>query len=338
MCSSHQSLLSSVTVREYAPQVAAPVGQSMSSLIVLGIVAIWILVLVPMWLGRHDADSASRSMEGFSTAMRVLSRRPPVGADRVALAGNDLWGVTMDNDQHSFIGRRVPGSAPHRPAPSGRARLVARRRRIAVTFAVLMVGLAISAAISLTSWWFEFAVGLALAGYVVHLRNQAVRDAEVRRRHLARASRAYAASMAGPSASGREVVLDDATFETVTPGKVRGVLDDQGAAAAASAVGTENGSRWEPVPVPLPTYVSKPVVAARATAAPKADVESGPTIDLTRPGVWIDTQVDVRHLLLDETGSATISASAGGTATRVVVEARDDELDAIIERRRAVGD
>ena len=47
----------------------------MSSLIVLGIVGIWILVLVPMWLNRHDADSASRSMDTFSTAMRVLSRR-----------------------------------------------------------------------------------------------------------------------------------------------------------------------------------------------------------------------------------------------------------------------
>ena len=310
----------------------------MSSLIVLGIVAIWILVLVPMWLGRHDADSASRSMEGFSTAMRVLSRRPPVRADRVVMAGNDLWGVTMDNDQHTSIGRRLPGFAAQRPAPSGRARLVARRRRIAVVFAVLLVGLAISSLISMTSWWFELAVGLALAGYVVHLRNQALRDAEVRRRHLARTSRAYAASMGGPTSSGREVLHDDATFETVTPGKVRGVLDDHGAAAAASAVGTENGSRWEPVPVPLPTYVSKPVVAARASAAPKADVESGPTIDLTRPGVWIDTQVDVRHLLLDETGSGTISASAGGTANRVSVEAADDELDAIIERRRAVGD
>src|SRR5450755_1421818 len=309
----------------------------MSSLIVLGIVAIWILVLVPMWLGRHEADSASRSMEGFSTAMRVLSRRPPVRADRVVMAGNDLWGVTMDNE-HASIGRRLPGFAAHRPAPSGRARLVARRRRIAVVFGVLLVGLAISSLLSMTSWWFELAVGLALAGYLVHLRNQALRDAEVRRRHLARTSRAYADSIGAQTSSRRDVLDDDATFETVTPGKVRGVLDDHGAAVAASAVGTENGSRWEPVPVPLPTYVSKPVVAARASAAPKADVESGPTIDLTRPGVWIDTQVDVRHLLLDETGSGTISSSASGTANRVSVEAADDELDAIIERRRAVGD
>ena len=90
-----------------------------------------------------------------------------------------------------------------------------------------------------------------------------------------------------------------------------------------SASGTENGSRWEPVAVPLPTYVSKPVVSRPPQRRRRADAESG-TIDLTRPGVWVDSQVDVRHLL---------STSRHPAATDEA-----DELDAIISRRRAVND
>ena len=63
----------------------------MSGIIVLGIIAIWIAVLVPMWLNRHEADSASRSMDTFSTAMRVLSHRTshraPGRADREIRGG-----------------------------------------------------------------------------------------------------------------------------------------------------------------------------------------------------------------------------------------------------------
>ncbi len=54
----------------------------MTGLIGLAIIAIWLVVLVPMWLNHHEADNASRSMDSFSTAMRVLSRRSPAAGDR----------------------------------------------------------------------------------------------------------------------------------------------------------------------------------------------------------------------------------------------------------------
>jgi len=132
--------------------------------------------------------------------------------------------------------------------------------------------------------------------------------------------------------------------------------------------------------VPLPTYVSKPVVSRpAASAALRADVDATP-IDLTRPGAWSegaawrggtgskegwygsgsgdtayepDGEIDHRYLLLDDTGSGRIAASAGvgGTAgsdagantgtgarrVRRVIEFEEDELDVIL-RRRAVGD
>ena len=106
-------------------------------------------------------------------------------------------------------------------------------------------------------------------------------------------------------------------------------------------------------PVPLPTYVSKPVVQRpAASAAPRAEVDATRTIDLTRPGAWTDAssptngevEIDHRHLLLDETGSGRIASSAGApaspyAASRAASAAdEDDELDHILERRRAVGD
>jgi hypothetical protein len=294
--------------------------QFMSSFIVLGIVAIWILVLVPMWLNRHDSDSASRSMDSFSAAMRVLSRHPAArtsrGDRRYLVLPRDDWGVTVDNESDTSTGRRpralrLPALRlrrdPYARRLSGRGRVIARRRRIALLFAVLTIGLAVSAVVFHTSWWFELGAGVALALYVIHLRTDAIRAAEMRRRRLVRTAREAAPRMSS-RASGeyryaartREVLVD--------------VEESVAVVGAASASGTENGSRWEPVAVPLPTYVSKPVVSRPAAAAPKADAESG-TIDLTRPGAWIDSQVDVRHLLDD-----------------------DDELDAIIQRRRAVND
>jgi hypothetical protein len=301
-----------------------------SSLIVLGIVGIWILVLVPMWLNRHDADSASRSMDTFSTAMRVLSRRGPSRtrfgradrSDRTAdgqylVMPRDDWGVTVDNQTDISTTRRrlrVPLHLPSRRqsyATSGRAQLIARRRRIAVGFAVLVIGLALSAEFVHTSWWFELGAGLALAGYLIHLRTEAIRTSEMRRRRLARAARAAAPYPTARTAGGERyyaarVRHDDADVQPVA------------AAEPVSASGTEDGSRWEPIAVPLPTYVSKPVVSRPATAAPRADVESGPIIDLTQPGKWVDSQVDVRHLLLDDEAPEV------------------DELDVILARRRAV--
>lgn len=300
----------------------------MSSLIVLGIVGIWILVLVPMWLNRHDADSASRSMDTFSTAMRVLSRRDPSRgrrfgrADRSARAADgqylvmprDNWGVTVDNQTDTSTTRRrlrVPLHLPSRRqsyATSGQAQLIARRRRIAVGFAVLVIGLALSAEFAHTSWWFELGAGLALAGYLIHLRTEAIRTSEMRRRRLARTAKAAAPYPTARTAGGERYYAT----------RVRHDAEVEQAAEAVSASGTEGGSRWEPVAVPLPTYVSKPVVSRPAAAAPRADVESGPTIDLTQPGKWIDSQVDVRHLLLDDDVPDV------------------DELDVILARRRAV--
>lgn len=329
----------------------------MSALIGLAIVAIWLVVLVPMWLNRHEADDASRSMDSFSTAMRVLSRRPPNTARRssqgrsnyvgsgdrryVVMPRRDDWGVTVDNNPDAKLGRRPLARRPVSATSSAeqQARVIARRRRIMLVVLALVVVLAITAAVGVTSWWYELAIALAAAGFVIHLRNEAIRARELRRRRAARLARA--AMVHEP--------FDEPAFRRPAPA-VPFVTDDEVLPPLpVSAAGTENGSRWEPVPVPLPTYVSKPVVSRPAAMARAADVDATRehTIDLTRPGAWTDEnqqwadeQIDHRHLLLDETGSGRIAASAGAPPVRNggLYDQDEDELDLILQRRRAVGD
>ncbi len=90
-----------------------------SGLILFVIVGAWLAVLVPMGLRSHDDAAPSRSVERFSDAMRVLSRRTGQPAD-AALAG-DLPGAAHDAD---------PGADPDElldyPAP-GRLRAGALR-------------------------------------------------------------------------------------------------------------------------------------------------------------------------------------------------------------------
>ena len=311
----------------------------MSGLIGLAIIGIWLIVLVPMWLNRHEADDATRSMDSFSTAMRVLSRRSAPKSDRryVVMPRRENVGVTVDNNPDAKTGGRrfLPLRRTHPiTGASGRARLIARRRRIALTVASLLLVLLVTSVLGITSWWYELAVVLAAAGYTIHLRNEAIRAQDLHRRRLARVARA---------ASGRPLMDEPASRRPMPEPFVS--ADDGLPPAPVSAAGTENGSRWEPVPVPLPTYVSKPVVQRpAASSAPRADVDATNTIDLTRPGAWSDAyeaEIDHRHLLLDETGSGRISASAGAPPhghRAPSAEVEDDELDLILERRRAVGD
>lgn len=326
----------------------------MSGLIGLAIVGIWLVVLVPMWLNRHEADDATRSMDSFSTAMRVLSRRSPSRGDRryVVMPRRDNLGVTVDNNpaanstgRRGAVNRRSFGGAFRRRQASrgvgsaGRARLMARRRRLTGVVLGLLAVLLVTSAIGLTSWWYELAVALAVAGYVIHLRSEAIRIQELQRRRQARAARAAASS-------GQWNAPQPAYRQPVASARASVLGDEEVLAAPVSAAGTENGSRWAPVPVPLPTYVSKPVVQRpAASATPRADVDATRTIDLTKPGVWTDDHevaIDHRHLLLDETGSGRIASSAGAPRTPYTTPRppadEDDELDHILERRRAVGD
>jgi hypothetical protein len=294
-----------------------------SGLLYAGLIVIWGAYFIPRWLRRHDELSESRSIEKFDKAMRILSRRE---------ATPDRRYVVMPPRPAD------PGTMPRSRRPAGTSRPVSRvspvtfrRRRILA--GLLLVTLVVSVVTPFTTvpWWGPLlAVTLTLA-YLVHCRLQA------RSRHQVSRTRA-----AVQKRSMSRLMRFDAIERLMT---VRRELAEERAAeerrwqeseAAEARLREEEERRqveaeggWSPVPVPLPTYVSKPVAPRRASS-----------IDLGDPATWGTTRTEPAVPEQSRAPQAPAPPAASTSALDALLDAADeaqDELDAIITRR-AVND
>ena len=228
----------------------------MSSTILMAIVLVimWLVVLVPMFVGRGEDRAELRSMDRFATAMRVLSRRAP--------------------STRGVAGRRRYATAPPAPYADGtspiraaaRERMLRRRRR---TLAVLMsiALLAAPAALTLSPllWLAQAPAMLLLAGYVGWLRSQVRREQERRARRAA----LFREAGAPPAATSHAVRRT---------GRVAAAV------AAEEAAGGADRS-WRPVPVPTPTYVTAPVVRRGAESTVDLDDDDLTFADIEASGL-----------------------------------------------------
>ncbi|GAA2626232.1 MULTISPECIES: divisome protein SepX/GlpR [Streptomyces] len=281
---------------------------SSSGLIYAVIVGAWAAYLVPMWLRRQDELNEARPTERFSTAIRLLSGR--AGMERRYAKGLRERGDeqaepqphadpdaatelvdSVDADARAFA---VPATrAEPRPATvereqrAERARreqrlqvLARRRRTTALLFLVFTLGAIVAAVGGLRYLWAPAVPALLLSTYIVHLRVQERRryeftmdrrraEAAARQLRENRPSRREPEAAAGsepdpappvsPQEAGRRALVEQTDHaEWVDQQRER-------------ERGPARGDSWEPVPVPLPTYVTAPV-APRATgpAAPDA--------------------------------------------------------------------
>jgi hypothetical protein len=175
---------------------------------------------------------------------------------------------------------------------------------VATTFLLLVL-----AATNVVSWWWQAVADLAVVAFVAHLRAEAKRTTAIaRRRQQLRARRTQAAvpvpaqaRPAGPAYDAVDVPMPAVVVSSEAVGSGPLIVDEE---------------TWQPVPVPLPTYVTAPV----------AERPEPMTIDLTRPGAWSDAQE--REPLFDQ-------EAFDDEVTSVVDE---DELAEIVQRRRAVND
>lgn len=244
----------------------------MSAVILAVIVIMWAVVLVPMWLRRHDAATESRSVDRFSTAMRVLSRRGQGAPDRryVLMPKRDAQASVHVSGASAH---RRPPSRPAPPAPPARPKtrtsLAVRRRRallalVGVTFLTFVLTL-----VGAIGWPLQFVVDLILVAFVVHLRTQAKRTAAVtrQRRRAAVAPPAGHPSYAAAGARARRVpaYADERATEPMQPVQPAAPEPAGPAPFAAEAAATGTDDRWEPVPVPRPTYTMKPKAPQRWT-------------------------------------------------------------------------
>lgn len=308
-----------------------------SGLIFVALIVMWAGYFIPRLLRRHDQLSESRSVEKFDHAMRILSRRDPTPDQRYL-----VMPPRPEQPARTPRGRTPLPVQPDRPTRTAasvrdgrRATSVAvRRRRVLAVLLLLTAGLAAAVSFRVVPWWAPAALGgLALAD-LVHIRLQ-------ERRRVALLRTREAARRRSDSRLRRH----DSAERIVA---ARTVLAEQRAAAEAARVEQEwaaheaaRGGGWAPTPVPLPTYVT----------APRAPRVARP-IDLTRPGRWSEAQAAGSPLgqVFDQTrdGSGypepepTVPVPSTGADRAVASEAARaaavDELDAILERRRAVND
>lgn len=153
----------------------------MSPIIILGLVLMWAVVLVPMWLRRHDEAEESRSADRFSTAMHSLARHDAKAGQRDVLMPHRSRAV----DVH------VSGaSAPDARAARRRREMARRRARTLLGTALVALVLFIAAVAtgSVALWLLQIGTDLAAVGFVVHLRRMAVLAAASRRAAARRAA------------------------------------------------------------------------------------------------------------------------------------------------------
>jgi hypothetical protein len=238
----------------------------LSGLIFVALAIAWAAYLIPKALRHHDDVVRGRSVDRFSQSMRVLARREPVSARMARL-------VVTPARATAGVAGTTPSAAE--PAPDERyllrraatSRATRRRRRVlSVLLLALVAGVAVCATGRL-SWPYVAVPALLLLGWLVACRLM-VRSERGRRPSVV---------VAEPT---DEPALDEPAAPTATSVQV----------SEAAAV---DPRLWDPVPVTLPTYVSKP--PARRSVR---------TIDLDSTGVWTSGRTESDSALAREAEAA----------------------------------
>ncbi|GGO72450.1 divisome protein SepX/GlpR [Nocardioides deserti] len=273
----------------------------LSALIFVALAVAWAVYLIPKALKHHDDVQRSRSVDRFSDTMRVLARREPVdsrGGRLVVTPGRPADAAVVVTKPSV----RVPAGSPtvRRAAAAQAAR---RRRRVLGGVLVLNAGVVGLAATSVVSWWWVTAPVALLVAWLVACRLM-VRQERSARRPSARVpviqDPVEEAPVEEPAAEApAEPVAEERVDDTQGFEAVR--VEDQPQVQQADV----DPSLWEPVPVTLPTYVTKP-------AAPRRTVR---TIDLDATGVWTSGRTDADAALAREADQAARAAKKSSAAS-----------------------
>jgi hypothetical protein len=273
---------------------------SSSGLIYAVIVGAWAAYLVPMWLRRQDELNEARPTERFSTAIRLLSGRAAMERRVAKARGENVepgsGDVEDDLDPADVVdvrGLAVPATevrpAPGRdrtaaPGPTRqdpRAQVLARRRRTTtLLFLAFTVGAIAAAVGGVALLWAPAIPAALLTVYIGQMRRQERRRYEVRldQRQAAEAARRLRArpnrprperARAEPPATPAEEAAPPAPAVSAPSPRTadrRALVEQTDHAEWVDQQRAQQSADdgWEPVPVPLPTYVTAPV-APRTT-------------------------------------------------------------------------
>jgi hypothetical protein len=299
-----------------------------SGLIFLLIVGAWLAVLVPMALRSSEAASTHSTVDRFHDAMRVLSRRSsssPGAAHEVEPAPVTARPAAPTARPAGSTAR--PAGSPARaaaPAPRRRAGLTpaARRRRAVGVLALLAVASLVGGVVGpLWLLGVHAVADVLLLGVFLWLRHQAVLREE-REWRTAMGDRRSAASQQwspleelAPAAipapapvavygvpdrmpARREIASTDSVFDQFADAPARPRTAPALAPAPAARVPAARGAQgepWQPVPVPVPMYVTAPRAPRRLVDLTSTHADALATAERS---VGIDDQgPELEHIL-----------------------------------------
>lgn len=269
----------------------------------------WAVYLIPKALQHHDEVARTRSIDRFSTAMRVLARREPVNRRDARLVVTPprstdnprLLVPTPAADPVAAVA--APASRPPVAPRRAAARAAARRRRHILLFFLIvdLVVIALAGFAIAPRWSVAVPVALTLC-YLVLCRTQVHREDDaswaddlaadegsVAPRRAVRAEVPYGTPLVSPDE-------DTIAISTVALRAAVGYPAGYSAEVETVAVAVptaDGGSLWDPLPVTLPTYVNKP----RASRTVR-------TIDLSEPGTWSSGRSAADSKLVEEAAAA----------------------------------
>ena len=255
-----------------------------TGLIVAFVVAIWAAYFVPLVLRRYDEASTSSSLETLSPLSRTINR-PTAAAENVATPE-----PTRAVDEPSAEVDEAPELPPRPGVTRSAARVAARRRRrtlITLLTASVIVGGVVGFRV-VPVWSMAIPVGLVLA-WLVACRVQVRHERGISKKRVPRTAKTAKAQEPSSTDDDESTVIVSGQVEDVNPARQHvmestplevDALDDQ-LVIAAPSVATTGELVWDPLPVTIPTYVTKP----RAGRTVR-------TIDFAQPGAWTSGHVE----------------------------------------------
>ncbi len=204
----------------------------------------WAAYLLPMALRHHDEEDQSRPVEEFSGSLRVLGHAVARKARPTALLVEPV--ETSSPVAHAETQRRA--NTITREAARNAA---ARRRRVLALLLTTLVAVTITSALSYTPWFTVMIPSALVVAFLVVAR-LTVRAQQARR--------ALPAQQTGAEFVEARFVALAETHQDTEPDL--GIEDTQGIsreelAEAVAAPVMDDGGLWDPLPVTLPTYVTK---------------------------------------------------------------------------------
>lgn len=252
---------------------------SSSGLIIAFVVAVWAAYFVPLVLRRYDEAGRNESVEDAGRTGRVIT--PPSTATPSTSPQTKAPTVT------ETVAPQPVAQTPSAPLDRPAARLAARRRRrtllTLVALLAVTTGLAFAGVIP---WLIDLGPLVLIAAWLVACRVQVRHERGI---SAPKADRRSTASAPARRSEDEETVVLSGQLEDVDPGRphvmetvalAEDALEDQ-IVIAVPSVSTTGEALWDPLPITVPTYVTKP----RAGRTVR-------TIDFTQPGTWTSGHVE----------------------------------------------